>query len=430
MEPTRDLTDPQQNDAVLEFASALLDDDGTSVPVAVAEEARAAADSRRRLAALTGPVHLTVVWAMYGETGRMATREKHPHGEDFVRVKVRQLDWLTAGLPAVTWSILAVDDGCPDQPSSSAVMAEIARAEDYPTQGHRAVSVIRLADVLADVRADGSTGFSPEFRSLTSPDQSRKGGSILAGLATAVGTATDGRHVVCFTDADLSANLAMLGSLAAPIVEGDGVVAAFGQRYGMDGAVLVKADGPSVEPHSTGDKPDKLIVLFRHFVRAMLVPDLAHVLDTQAGFKAFAAAALGPVLPRMTSFSETFDVELLILLAQTYGAQALAVEPIVFTEDFAATNFPSVDPGQRHLTMVAQVVELYDRLVAPVAPASGEVAELLDLLRTLDLAGYVRLIEQLRAEDAGDPTLFDRRWSVEHLRAIVGSAAADRAEAR
>ncbi|GAA1834283.1 hypothetical protein GCM10009836_10600 [Pseudonocardia ailaonensis] len=411
MESPRDLTDPRQNEAVLEFASLLLDDPGTAVPAAVAAEARAVARSRRRLAALTDPVALTVVWAMYGETGRMATREEHAHGEDFVRVKVRQLDWLTAGLPSVTWSILAVDDGCPDQPSSAEMMAGIAAAEDYPTAGHRAVSVVRLADVIADGPSIG-----PAFDALTSPDQSRKGGSILAGLAHAVAA---GAQIVCYTDADLSANLAMLGTLAAPIVEGDGVVAALGQRYGMEGAVLVKADGPSVEPQSTGDKPDKLIVLFRHFVRAMLVPDLAHVLDTQAGFKAFDAAALAPVLPQMTSFDETFDVELLIHVAQTSGAHALAVEPIVFTEDFAATNFPSVDPGKRHLAMVEQVVGLYDRLVAPVAPATGEAAELLDLLRTLDLESYVRLIEALRAEDKGDPTLFDRRWGVEHLRTIV-----------
>ena len=31
---------------------------------------------------------------MYGETGRMAARAEHPHGEDFVWGKVGQLDWL------------------------------------------------------------------------------------------------------------------------------------------------------------------------------------------------------------------------------------------------------------------------------------------------------------------------------------------------
>jgi len=423
--PVRDLTDSDQNQAVLDAASALIEDRLTAEQVAashgpaVAAEAAAAAQSRRRLGELIGPVHLTVVWAMYGETGRMVPRSVHPHGEDFVRAKVGQLDWLTGGLPGVTWSIIACDDGCPDRPSSAEVMTDIVAAEGYPAEGHRSVTVLRLAELI-----NGGISISPAFDRLTSTDESRKGGSILAALAAAVRTGPAypdgaGRHVACYTDADLSANLAQLGSLAAPVVADDKAQAALGQRYGIDGAVLVKADGPVTEPHSTGDKPDKIIILFRHFVRALLIPALAHVLDTQAGFKAFDAAALGPVIPQMTSFNETFDVELLTRFAQAYGPQALAVEPIVFTEDFAATNFPSVEPGPRHLAMVRQVVELYDQLVAPLSPVTGEAADLLTLVRTLSLGDYVRLIERLRAEDAGDPTLFDRRWPVRHLRDIL-----------
>jgi hypothetical protein len=424
--PARDLTDSEQNQAVLDAASALIEGRATAAEVAdshgaaVAAEAAASARSRRRLGELTGPVRFTVVWAMYGETGRMVPRAAHPHGEDFVRAKVRQLDWLTSGLPTVTWNIIACDDGCPDEPSSADLMMEIAAAEGYPRAGQRGVTVLRLAEVI-----EGDISINPAFDQLTSTDQSRKGGSILAGLAAAIGTDPAqpngaGQHLVCYTDADLSANLAQLGSLAVPLVAGGGVVGALGQRYGVEGAVLVRADGPVTEPHSTGDKPDKIIILFRHFVRATLIPSLAHVLDTQAGFKVFDGAALGPALRQMTSFNETFDVELLIHLAQRYGAAALAAEPIVFTEDFAATKFPSVDPGARHLAMVNQVVELYDRLVAPVAPVTGEAADLLDLLRTLDLDDYVTLIEHLRAEDRGDPTLFDRRWPVQHLRDILG----------
>jgi hypothetical protein len=431
----RDLTDPDQNQAVLDLAAVLVEGpaaaghdaavagqaDGGHGP-AVAAEAMAVARSRRRLRELAGPVHLSVVWAMYGETGRMVPRSAHPHGEDFVRAKVRQLDWLTAGLPGVTWNIIACDDGCPDQPSSAEVMAEIVAAEGYPSEGHRSVTVLRLADVIAS-----DVGISPAFDRLTSTEQSRKGGSILAALAAALEAAPQlngSRQVVCYTDADLSANLAQLGSLAAAVVGGDGVggdsvVAALGQRYGMPEAVLIKTDGPVVEPHSTGDKPDKIIILFRHFVRAMLIPALAQVLDTQAGFKAFDGAALGRVIAEMTSFNETFDIELLIHCAQRYGPSAVAVEPIVFTEDFAATNFPSVEPGARHLAMVHQVVELYDRFVAPTAPVTGEAVDLLALVRALDLDDYVLLIKHLRAEDVGDPTLFDRRWSVPQLRAVL-----------
>ena len=216
--------------------------------------------------------------------------------------------------------------------------------------------VLRLADEIEQGRS-----ISPAFDRLRSPAEPRKGGSILAGIASAVETgprrrrAGEGAHVVCYTDADLSANLAQLGALAAPIVERPQVIAGLGQRYGLAEAVLVKADGPCSEPVSTGGKPDKAIILFRHMVRALLIPDLAHVLDTQAGFKAFDAAALEPALKRMSSFDETFDVELLIHLAQARGTTALTAEPIVFTEDFAATNFPSVDPGQRHLDMVHQL---------------------------------------------------------------------------
>lgn len=432
---TRDLTDAAQNLAVLTTADALLaadplpsdalpagDEPSGSNPSVLAE-ARAAADSRRRLvdavAAGTGPVHLSVVFAMYGETGRIATPAEHPHGEDLVREKVRQLRWLTADLPEVTWSILACDDGCPDRPSSAAAMRGIIAAEGYPAVGPGGVDVIGLADIITG-RATLDTPVSPAFTALTSTDQSRKGGSILAGLAAALDRApADGRHIVCYTDADLSANLAQLGALAAPILTA-GAAAGLGQRYGMDGAILIKAEGPTSEPHSTGDKPDKIIVLFRHFVRCLLIPDLAHVLDTQAGFKAFDAATIGPALAAVSSFNETFDVELLIAVAQRLGSGSLAAEPIVFTEDFAATNFPSVDPGPRHLAMVRQVVDLYDRLVAPIRPVVGEAADLLELLRTLDLDGYVRLIEALKARDPGDPTLFDRRWPVSDLRAIAG----------
>ncbi len=423
--PVRDLTDSDQNQVVLDVASAMIEDRSAAGRAvaghdpAVAAEAIAAARSRRRLGELIGPIHLTVVWAMHGETGRMVPRSAHPHGEDFVRAKVRQLDWLTGGLPGVTWSIIACDDGCPERPSSADLMTDIAAAEGYPAEGHRSVTVLRLADVI-----EGDVSISPAFDRLTSTDQSRKGGSILAGLAAAVSTGPawangSGRHVVCYTDADLSANLAQLGSLAAPIVPGDKVVGALGQRYGIEGAVLVRADGPVTEPRSTGGKPDKIIILFRHFVRAMLIQPLAHVLDTQAGFKAFDGPALGPALRQMTSFNETFDVELLIHLAQHYGSEALALEPIVFTEDFAATNFPSVEPGRGHLAMIRQVVDLYDQFVAPAAPVTGEAADLLTLIRTLDLDDYMTLIECLRAEDRDDPTLFDRRWPVQHLRDIL-----------
>ena len=216
-------------------------------------------------------------------------------------------------------------------------MRRIVASAGYPAEGHRGITALRLADVI-----DAGPSIGPAFDRLIGPEQSRKGGSIIAGLAQALRMSVTGRHVVACTDADLSANLAQLGTLAAPILRpgcpdrpghGTSTIAVLGQRYGMPDAVLVKPGGPVREPISTGGKPDKIIVLFRHAVRATLIPELAHVLDTQAGFKAFDAAGLHAVLPKVSSFDQTFDVELLIHLAQQFGAAALAIEPIVFTED-------------------------------------------------------------------------------------------------
>jgi hypothetical protein len=69
--------------------------------------------------------------------------------------------------------------------------------------------------------------------------------------------------------------------------------------------------------------------------------------------------------------------------------------------------------------MIHHLVDLHERLIAPVAPVTGETAGLLTLLKGLRVDGYIELIERLRAEDAGDPTLFDRRWPVAHLRELL-----------
>jgi hypothetical protein len=190
-------------------------------------------------------------------------------------VKARQLDWLTDGT-GVTWSAVAVDDGCPDTPLSAEVMRRIVASEGYPAEGRRGITVLRLADLI-----DEGPSIGPAFDRLTGPEQSRKGGSIIAGLAHALRVSVAGRHLVAYTDADLSANLAQLGTLAAPILRpaspdrsGDRTppIAVLGQRYGMSEAVLVKRGGPVRGPFSTDGKPDKIIVLFRHAVRATLIP--------------------------------------------------------------------------------------------------------------------------------------------------------------
>jgi len=426
---TRDLTSAEQNAMVLALASELLADDRVDVLAEVQRcsdpqfvqtsnplrlEALFVAASKLRLQACASPLHLTVVWAMYQETARILPRSESEHGEDLVRAKVAQLRWLFDGAgPDQTWDIVACDDGCPESPPSSDVMQAVIDAEALSDR----VRVIRLADGIAD-----HAPVSDAFGEMQTTADSRKGGSIAYAIWSALEHPHHDRankqHVVLYTDADLSSNLAQAGSLIQPIVE-DRYASAAGQRYGVPGSILVKEDGAITEPLSTGAKPSRNILLLRHFVRSQLLPGLARVMDTQAGFKAFDAALLRKVLPQLTAFHETFDVELLSLTTHAANERPIALVPILFIEDFALTNFPSVKPGQQHLDMLQQIAAIYAARARAGQPTDAQADALAAFLRQLDSDSYCTLIEQLQALDRtgiDDPRLFDRRWDTEELR--------------
>ena len=424
----RDLTNAEQNSSVLAIASELLDDKKLDViklekelcqnDVFVSQaspiflEALSIASSKVLLSQCKTPVHVTIVWAMYGETDRMKTKGEHPHGEDALRVKIAQLNWLFESTEKNhSWSIIMCDDGCPQIPSSSQFATQIASQEGFNEQ----VNIIKLQDAI-----DYKTSVNPYFSKITSTSDSRKGGSILLGLWHAVHKESnnerpDREHVIVFSDGDLSANLGQIGKLVHPIIN-QNKCCAVGQRYGINGSILVKESGAMTEPKSTGSKPDKVIILFRHFARVSLIPSLSSVLDTQAGFKAFDARLLEKVIPEIQSFKELFDIELLIKTTQHAGIDALSAIPIVFTEDFALTNFPSIEPGEGHLNMINQIIDIYEQHVSTHTPADPGI---IAFLKDLNLERYVKLIERLKSEDADDPTLFDRRWNLEQLKDAI-----------
>lgn len=438
----RDLTDAGQNQQVLRLAqTALTCEDSRArlsdtVPIDVEAmrcvESREALEHELKRMASKSAVHLSIVWAMYKETERIRKRDdSNPHGEDFLAMKIEQIRWLVKDLK-IRWHLIAVDDGCPAEPSSAVVASEILsqRTPVNEDKGEQ-VTVLKLEDVI-DGRARPATTslLSKGLQNLQSTKESRKGGSILYGLAHAL---TERRntdaHVVLYTDADLSANLAQAGLLAAPIV-GRRAEAVAGQRYGMKNAVLVKEDAVSKEPESTCSKPDSMVVLLRQYIRTRLLPDIDHIADTQAGFKAFDAAAMRKIIKQIGSLDESFDVELLVRFARSRGKDAVDLAPIVFVEDFAVTNFPSVDPEQRHLDMINQLVDLYDRLTPKKTKPPTDVQKLVGWLQGLSLPGYVATIDHLMSigqtgfkENRSDKLpMFEPDWPFEELQAAAAKA--------
>lgn len=438
---SRDLTSGAENDKVLEVATALVDQDPESMlgPVAercaeypaIALEALYCAASKARLRKIEAAegVHLTVLFAMYGETARIKPKsQESPHGEDFLRQKVKQVAWLFDGAPAnFSWDIVAVDDGCPDQPSSTDVAKAIIEQEGWSN-----VRVIKLQD--------GIDKASP-VANMGSTKDSRKGGSILYGLFE---EATAGRgakeHIIMYTDSDLSANCAMSGLLCANIVT-DGHPISCGHRYGEPGALLIKDEGATKEPEATGGKPDKMIILFRHWVRGQVIPCVSMVKDTQCGFKAFRARGLPQILPDVANKQASFDVELLIRACSQLekGSKGIGVVPIVFTEDFAASTMASskqvggkLEPGPAHLKMVTDIVDIRNTIAGSMAGAEALVTSdeaLLAFLGGLELEHYKALISRLTEQDAALPAeqrdaMFDRAYTLGALQELAGTGAA------
>ena len=318
------------------------------------------AQSRSELLRREHPSRLTIVFAMYKEHNRIRPRAEHPHGEDAIRQKVSQLEWLTRGT-RTSWRLLAVDDGCPCHSGAlvEQIFAELALGE----RGR----VLFLEDAIREGRV-------PTRTPLNSTTDSQKGASVLLGLWMAAQEGQDD-HVVVFTDTDLSTHLGQAGLLMYPILE-EGRQVAIGSRREVTSIVRKSA--------SRSGRGNLFIYLWKR-----LLPALAEVVDTQCGFKAFDAGILRHIVPDAHEGRFAFDIELL-LRAQLLRAGSIAVVPIGWIDSEAESTTKDLQP---YLSMLRSTVDFY-RSYAPVTLEGDAFASLID---DLDEGSWQRLLERIPA---------------------------------
>jgi hypothetical protein len=257
---------------------------------------------------------------MYSEHNRIRTNGEHPSGEDFLRRKVSQLKWLFEGEIDKKWELIFVDDGCPEK--SGEIAAEIIQQEKYNN-----VRILFLAD--------GIEEGVPVTKELESTSDSQKGGAIQYGMWSAIHEHHGhDRHIVFFTDSDLSTNIAQAGLLLRQL-EDQNRVCAIGTRYSAGSVYCTPKGAMGVTDH------DRLMLVFRHFIRFKLLPQIGEIIDTQCGFKAFKAEILKNVLNQMTDKRFSFDMELLLLTALQCGSRDnfIGEAPIVWVESNEESNF-------------------------------------------------------------------------------------------
>ena len=122
--------------------------------------------SKRYVKQIDYPLHVSLVLAMYNEHNRIRPKSSdNPNGEDFVRRKMKQMEWLLKDSP-LHFNMILVDDGCPNQSGEKA--QEIIEKEGYEN-----VKVIYLDD--------GIKRQPVVIKGFKSTSDCRKGGSIQYG---------------------------------------------------------------------------------------------------------------------------------------------------------------------------------------------------------------------------------------------------------
>ena len=330
-----DLTDSNQSLQTFELAELLLDlylteDELTEIEARTAAEQQAhptilhlaikLALSKMHLNTLTTKAHLTVVVAMFKEHNRIQSKKDHPAGEDFIRRKVAELNWLYGPKADGAFDLIFVDDGCPE--NSGLIAADIIEEEGYDN-----VRILFLDQAIA-------SGL-PIAKGLKSTDDSQKGGAIQYGLWEAIQQpGNQNELIVLYTDADLSTNIGQAGLLLKQL-DDTHTMCALGSRYDPGGIYCSPSGAQGLSEH------DRLRLIFRNYVRAGLLPQLGPGVDTQCGFKAFKAEALAATLEKLVDKGSTFDMELLLLITLHYdnGGKTVKQAPIVWIESNDESNF-------------------------------------------------------------------------------------------
>jgi len=379
------LTNGQHLDLATQAADAILDAVASHEELAVFERRLFEADqaapllihlaaklaySKRLVAKLEGPARLSVIFAMYKEHNRILEPEAHPHGEDFLRRKVAQLEWLFEASPHIEWRIFAVDDGCPED------SGQIARQIIEQSGLEQHAEVLFLEEAIR--RGE------PVTRPLEQTSDSQKGGSIQLGMWEAAQRGDSG-HVILFTDADLSTHLGQAGLLMYPILVDDADAATGSRR----------------EPTSVAVKKGKRNVRGKLFIYLWkrLLPDLHRIVDTQCGFKAFRADVVRRIVVDTLEKKFAFDIELLLRTELARPGSIVKV-PIAWIDSEAASTTTDLEP---YLPMLQSIVGFY-RHYLTANPESDTFAAFIE---GLDDESWHRLVDSIPAEiAAADPTHF------------------------
>ncbi len=307
---------------------------------------------------------ISVVFAVYKENHRILKNTEHPNGEDFLRRKVQQINWLFGDKPNVRWELLVVDDGCPE--GSGRIAQQIIDKEGLQNY----VRVLFLEDAIRMQL--------PPVKGLKSTADSMKGGSIVYGMWDAVLKHPDPNHIVVYTDADLSTHLGQLMLLIEPLKQ-ERMLSAIASRREHDSVV--------VKQGSRNDRGKLFIYLWKR-----LIPNLDNIIDTQCGFKAFKGSIVPEIIDNMIERKFAFDIELLLRTSLIKNDSVYKV-PVAWIDSEAESTTTDLQP---YLPMLKAIVQMHYTYIA-----AGDRNEFADFIESLTEDEFNKLLQNIPKEITG-----------------------------
>ena len=307
------------------------------------------------------PVTISIVFAVYKEHNRIKKNNEHPHGEDFLRRKVSQLEWLFKDHPNFKWELIVVDDGCPE--NSGTIAQDIVDKNRLIDK----VKVLFLKDAI-----DQNL---PITKSISSTGDSQKGGAIIYGMWYASQQKKGENHILIYTDADLSTHLGQTGLLIEPILKQKKSVA-IGSRREKNSIVVKKA--------TRNDRGKLFIYLWKR-----LIPNLREIIDTQCGYKAFKNEIIIKILDNLIENKFAFDIELL-LKAELAEHDSIAKVAIAWIDSEEASTTTDLQP---YLPMLKSIAKMYKKYL-PLNRTSSDFATFISKLNEDEFSNILNNIPE------------------------------------
>jgi len=341
--------------------------------------------SRFYIINLETKIRVSVVFAIYKEHERMLTKAEHPFGEDFIARKISQMKWLFNNKTNIDWELIIVDDGCPENSGKKA--EEIIKNRNLPN-----VKVLYLQDAI-DQKLEV---VSP----MQSTSDSQKGGSIAYGMWHAAQEETNNKHIIIFTDADLSTHLGQTGLLLQPILSNSKKAAIASRREKQ--SVTIKQGGRN-------DRGKLFIYLWKR-----MIPNLNYIIDTQCGFKAFDKDTLAEIVEDLLEKRFAFDIELLLKteLLESHSIEKVA---IAWIDSEAASTTTDIQP---YLPMLKSIAKMHEKYL----PAKDMASSFIGFIQSLSEDQFQYLLNHIPEEiTKKEPVEFNNfnEISANHLKEIV-----------